>query len=147
MVTKIRRKKFTQKLNGKTIKSDFEYEIYKKIESMLPKGATVEYEADKFEYITRHVYIPDFTITFKDGRKIYVEAKGNGRQFDQTVRSKMVAVKDQHPEETIFIVFYADGRIGGVKKRKRGGYYKQSEWASRNGYPFSIKEIPEELFQ
>jgi len=139
-----RKKKFTQKLNGRTIHSEFEYDLYKQIEAMLPKGAVIEYEPEELEYVITAKYRPDFVITFKDGRKLYVEAKGNGRQFDQHTRQKMVAVKAQHPDKEIFVVFYADGRIGGVKKRKRGGYYKQSEWAARNGFEFSIKEFPED---
>jgi Phage endonuclease I len=135
-----------RKLNNRKIKSEFEYEVFKKVEAILPKGATVEYEAESFEYIIKHTYTPDLVITFKDGTKMYIEVKGNGRQFDQNVRQKMVAVKQQHPDKDIKIVFYADGKIGGLKKRKRGGYYKQSEWASRNKFDFSIKDPKEEWF-
>lgn len=140
-------KKTFPRIGGKQVKSDFEYEVYKKIESMIPKGARIEYEPESFKYVIEHEYTPDIVITFKDGTKLYIEVKGNGRQFDQHVRSKMVAVKNQHPDKDIKIVFYADGRIGGVKKRKRGGYYKQSEWSKRHGYEFSIKEPKEEWFK
>jgi hypothetical protein len=146
-MTIAKRKKFTQKLNGRTIHSEFEYNLYKEIEAKLPKGATIEYEPEELEYVIHAKYRPDFVITFRDGRKLYVEAKGNGRQCDQTTRAKKVAVKEQHPDKEIFIVFYADGRIGGVKKRKRGGYYKQSEWAERNKFKYSIRHIPDEVIE
>ena len=142
-----KKKKYTEKLNGRTVKSDFEVDLYREIEAKLPKGATIEYETESFEYVTKHTYTPDFVIKFKDGRKLYIEAKGNGRQFDQNVRSKMVAVKDQHPDLDIFIVFYADGRIGGTRKRKSGDYYRQSEWAKRHKYPYSIKNLPKEVLE
>lgn len=121
--------------------------MYKEIEAILPKGATIEYESENIPYVIEHVYQPDIVITFRDGRKLYIEAKGNGRQFDQHARAKMIAVKKQHPDKDIRIIFMADGRIGGVKKRKRGGYYKQSEWAQRHGFLFSIKKVIEDWFK
>lgn len=132
------------KIGKKYVKSNFEYEIYLKLLEILPKGATIEYEADKIPYVIEHVYIPDFTIQLRDGRKIFIETKGNGRQFDSSVRQKMVAVKDQNPESDIRMIFYADGRIGGSKRRKDGGYYRQSDWSKKNGFIFSIREVEED---
>lgn len=54
----------------------------------------------------------------------------------------MVAVKDQHPDKDIRIVFYADGKIG--PKRKDGSFLRQSDWAQKTKYQFSIREFPEE---
>jgi len=131
----------TLKLNGVKVKSEFEYDSLLEIRDMLPEGATIEYEVDKLPYIIEHNYNPDHTITFKSGRKLYIEMKGNGRSFDQHARSKMIAVKAQHPDKDIRIIFYANGVISGTKKRKRGGYFRQSEWADRNGFKYSIKNI------
>lgn len=90
-------------------------------------------------------YTPDFTITTKNGKTIYIEAKGNGRQFDQRTRQKMIAVKKQNPHADIRIVFYSDGKIG--PKRKDGSFRRQSDWAKAEGFLFSIRTIPEEWFE
>ena len=96
-------------------------------------------------YTIEHVYIPDFVLTKKDGTKIYIEAKGNGRQFDGTVRQKLIAVKNKYPELDLRIVFYSDGKIG--PKRKNGTFRRQSDWAQENKFKFSIGIIPEEWFK
>lgn len=75
---------------------------------------------------------------------MWIEAKGNGRQFDNSVRQKMINVRDQHPEIDLRIVFYNDGKIG--PKRKDGTYMKQSDWAVKNKFQFAIREIPQEWF-
>lgn len=134
------------KIGNRYVKSNFEWEMYNKLKDILPKGATIEYEADQIPYVTQHVYIPDFTITFRDGRKLFIETKGNGRQFQWDVRNKMVAVRDQNPELDIRIIFYADGRISGSKQRKSGEYFRQSDWAKKNRFLFTIREVIEEWF-
>lgn len=111
---------------------------------MLPPKSKVEYEPEKLRYVTEHEYTPDFKVTLPDGSVIYIEAKGNGRQFDQVVKSKMIAVKAQHPDKDIKIVFYADGKVG--PKRKNGSFMRQSDWALKNNYVFAIKEVPKEWF-
>lgn len=137
-------KKSKPKIGRKIVKSDFEYQVYKALKNRLPRGATIEYETEKLKYVIEAEYTPDFVITFKDGTKLYIEAKGNGRQFDQNVRKKMIAIKDQHPDKDIRIIFYRDGKVG--NKRKDGSFYKQSDWAIKNGYKFSVTEIPSDWF-
>lgn len=134
------------KIGSKFVKSRFEWEMYNKLKDALPKGATIEYEADKLPYVIEHMYTPDFTITLRDGRKFYIETKGNGRQFAGDVRQKMVAVRDQNPDADIRFIFYADGRIGGSQKRKSGDYYRQSDWSNKNNFLFTIREIDEAWF-
>ena len=107
---------------------------------MLPKKARVEYETEKFPYSINHLYTPDFVITKKDGSKLYIEAKGNGRQFDHSVRTKMISVRDQHPEIDLRILFFSDGKIG--PKRKDGSFMKQSDWAIKNNFKFAIGTVP-----
>ena len=143
----MKRRKQIKKIDGKVVKSNFEYEMWLKLKEILPKGAKIEYEVDKIPYVIEHVYIPDFTITFKDGRKLYIETKGNGRQFDGHTRQKMVAVRDQNPEIDLRIIFFADGRIGGSKRRKDGNYYRQSDWGKKNNFLFAIREIVEDWFK
>lgn len=139
---KSKKRKVYPKIGKKVVRSDFEYTVYQQIKSLLPKGATIEYEPEKLVYTITAEYTPDFVITFKDGSKLYIEAKGNGRQFDQAVKKKMLAIKEQHPDKDIRIIFYSDGKIGPT--RKNGTFLRQSDWAKKNGYKFSIKEIPED---
>lgn len=136
-----------KKLDGKTVKSPFEYDLYHEIKEMLPEGSKIEYEADKLSYTITYQYIPDFTVTLPNGKKIYIEAKGNGRQFDGHTRRKMKTIKDIYSHLPIYIVFYANGKISGTKKRKRGGYYLQSEWSDRTGYEYSIKHPNPKWFE
>ena len=114
-------------------------------ESLTQKGIEFEYESEKLEYTVTGKYIPDFILVTKRGRKIYVETKGNGRSFDGSTRRKMVAVKKRHPDKDIRFVFYSNGNIG--PKRKDGSRLTQGEWATKNGFLWAIKEIPEEWYE
>ena len=136
------RKKTYPKIGKKIVRSNFEYQIYEDLKSKLPRGAKLEYEPEKLTYTITATYTPDFVITFKNGSKLYIEAKGNGRQFDNTVRKKMIAIKEQHPDKDIRIVFYNDGKIGPTRKDKT--FMKQSDWAIKNNYDFSVTEVPKE---
>lgn len=57
----------------------------------------------------------------------------------------MIAVKNQHPSIDLRIVFYSDGKIGPT--RKDGTWLRQSDWAVKNGFTFSIRKIPDEWFE
>lgn len=105
-------------------------------------GIDFGYETEKLPYTTDGKYIPDFIIDTRSGKKIRVETKGNGRSFDGPSRRKLIAVKQQHPDKDIRIVFYTDGKIG--PKRKDGTFMRQSDWAIKHGFRYAIKEIPEE---
>lgn len=126
------------KIGKRVVKSDFEFDLYNSVKDKHPD---TEYETEKFHYILEYDYIPDLIIPLKKG-KLYIEAKGNGRAFDAGVQKKMIAVKKQHPDKDIRIVFYRDGPVG--NKRKDGSFKKQSEWAEDHGFPWAIKNIPED---
>lgn len=138
-----------KKLNGRTVKNPSELRCYETISTMLPKGLQVTYEDTYLEYTIKGKYNPDFRISYTkgDGTKCFIEYKGNGRAFDQKVRQKMIAVKEQNPDVTIYIVFHSDGRIG--PRRKDGTYLKQSDWAKKNGFEYCIgmNNIPKEWFE
>lgn len=144
-----RKKKELPKIGKRVVKNPSEYECYKKIESLLPKTMVVEYETVKLEYTTTHTYLPDFPIRYikSDGTHCFVEYKGNGRAFDNTVRQKMIAVKNQYPSYKFYIVFHTDGKCG--PKRKDGTFMKQSDWAVRNGFEYCIgrENIKESWFE
>ncbi len=104
-------------------------------------GIDFGYESEKLPYTVEGQYIPDFIVSKADGTKLYIETKGNGRSFDHATRRKMIAVKKQNPELDIRIVFYSDGKIG--PKRKDGTHLKQSDWATKHGFEYAIRDIPE----
>lgn len=103
-------------------------------------GIDFSYESEKFEYTVKGRYTPDFIVKTLSGNKIYIETKGNGRSFDGASRRKLLAVKEQHPEVDLRLVFYSDGKIG--PRRKDGTHLRQSDWAEKYGFRHSIKEIP-----
>ena len=108
-------------------------------------GIPFSYEDTKIKYTIDGTYLVDFKITTKSGKTIYIETKGNGRSFDQHTRRKMIAVKEQHPEIDLRIVFYSDGKIG--PKRKDGSFQRQSEWATKHGFEYAIRNIPESWYE
>ena len=56
----------------------------------------------------------------------------------------MIAVKEQHPDIDLRILFYSDGKVG--SKRKDGSFLKQSDWATKHGFKYAIRTVPEEWF-
>ena len=105
------------------------------------RDADFEYETERIPYTTKGNYIPDFILTRRDGTKLHLETKGGGRSFDGPARRKLIAVRDQHPEIDLRIVFYTNGKCG--PKRKDGTFMRQSDWAKKHGFQYAIKEIPE----
>lgn len=134
-----KKKKPLPKIGKRIVKNDFEYKTYL---SLLGSVKSIDYEGEKFGYRTDHTYLPDFKIETRKGKYIFIETKGNGRAFDQSVRVKMIAVKEQHPDIDLRILFYSDGKIG--PKRKDGSFLKQSDWAKKHNFTFAIRDIPEE---
>jgi predicted nuclease of restriction endonuclease-like RecB superfamily len=113
-----------RKQRTKKVRNKFE----KKTERQL-KRAKVRfgYETEKIPYVLAGHYIPDFIISTPTGR-LYIECKG---YFRPEHKRKMVAVKRQHPNLDIRIVFYR-GTPGNIR------------WAERYGFKYSIEKIPEE---
>jgi hypothetical protein len=61
---------------------------------------------------------------------VYIETKGHLRRED---KRKLVAVKKQHPEKDIRIVFYRKDKA-------------KEKWATKNGFVFAFETIPEEWY-
>ena len=99
---------------------------------------SIEYETEKIPYIIEHVYVPDFILTFKDGRKIYLEAKG---YFDALDRRKLMAVKKTDPSLDIRLVFMNDNKV------HKASNMRYSDWCNKYGFPFCVKEIPKEWLE
>lgn len=121
------------------MKSSLERNVYKDLQSFKSRNnIKVSYESDKIPYFIQRKYTPDFTVEFKDGRVIFIEAKGWLRSED---RSKMLAVKRDNPELDIRILFQNDNKLN---KNSKSRY---SDWALKNGFPFAFKTIPEDWFE
>lgn len=78
----------------------------------------------------RHNYTPDFVLA----NGIRIEVKGRLTSAD---RSKLIAVKSQHPDLDLRMVFGANNKL---QKNKEERY---SNWAAKNNIKFCIKTIPE----
>lgn len=100
----------------------------KKLERQLKrKHVNFSYESVRIPYVLSGNYIPDFVITTANGL-VYIEAKGYLRPEH---KRKMCAVKKQHPEKDIRIIFYAANK-------------KNEKWAQKNGFKYAIGSIPRE---
>lgn len=129
------------KIGRRKVKSQFEFDLYKQLTGLTGNlRASVEYETDKLDYVEYKQYIPDLVIRLHDGSNIYIEGKG---YFPYPERAKMIAVKEQHPELDIRIVFYRDtpSSLG------KGSKMKPTEWATKYGFPSAVKEIPASWFE
>jgi Autographiviridae endonuclease I len=86
-----------------------------------------KYEEETVPYILARNYCPDFVLEFPE-KKVYIETKGFFRRED---KSKMKAVKQQHPEMDIRLVFYSMNRAN-------------IRWADKHGFPWAIGQVPKE---
>jgi len=80
-----------------------------------------EYESTKVPYELQCNYTPDFLLP----NGVYLETKG---QFTSEDRRKMLAVKKQHPELDIRMVFQAP--FNKISKRSKTTY---AQWCEKNG--------------
>jgi hypothetical protein len=127
----------------KPLRSGLEREIHDQLTGV---GIEFGYETEKIEYrrpvirgickcgnpkvYQRRYYTPDFIL--ENG--IRLECKGRLTSAD---RSKLVAVKLQHPQIDLRMLFGANNKID--KNRPK----RYSDWASENGIKFAIKVVPE----
>lgn len=112
-------------------RSKLEAEVSKK----LPKGTT--FEQEKLKYAIIKNYIPDFVITTKSGKKIYLEVKGYLRQEDQM---KMRYVKMANPELDIRFFFPQNNKVQTSKMLN-------SDWCKKYGFDYCIGKIPKGWFK
>lgn len=115
-------------------RSKFEGSIASQILAMVP-SRRVKYESSKLPYVIESIYNPDFEVKLDDKTTLYIEAKG---YFDAAARRKMAAVKEQHPDKRIVIVFQAD------RKLSKGSKMTYSQWAEKHGFEYSIGFVPED---
>jgi predicted nuclease of restriction endonuclease-like RecB superfamily len=111
-------------IKKKKLKNKFEARIDRQLRrAKIP----YKYETERIAYVLARHYIPDFIITTPLG-KIYLECKG---YFRPEHKAKMKAVKRQHPELDLRILFYT--------------YSKQNErWCIKNGFRYAFDKIPKD---
>ncbi len=106
------------------VRNKFEDRIYLFLKK---KRVKFKYESEKIPYVIAGHYIPDFILDTPLG-KVYIETKGYLRPEH---KRKMAAVKRQHPELDLRILFYSHND-------------KNIKWAEKNGLKYAISEIPPE---
>lgn len=106
------------------LRNKFEDKTYKQLRRA---KILFEYEKEKIPYVLARHYIPDFILTTPTG-KVYLECKGYLRPEH---KAKMVAVKRQHPNLDIRILFYASNK-------------KNIKWAEKNGIRYAIDKVPKD---
>lgn len=106
-------------------KSKFEKRFADLLES---NDIQFKYEAAKLPYVTSHTYNPDFQIA----PGVFLETKGYWRAAD---RAKILAVKKQHPDKTIIMVFQDPNKT--ISKVSKTSY---AEWATKNDIQWIIPE-------
>ena len=92
---------------------------------MVELGIAYEYESTKVPYIIQHSYTPDFYLP----SGIFLECKG---YFDPKDRRKIKAVKEQHPELDIRMVFQSPHNK--ISKKSKLTY---AQWCDKLNIPWS----------
>lgn len=105
----------------------------------------IDFEKDKIKYIIEHTYNPDFTVTTRSGKVIYLETKGF---FTSEDRTKHIVVKKQHPDLDIRLVFMKSPYKQRLDPKKKNSA-SYARWCERNGIMFSPlpKKIPKEWME
>ncbi len=108
----------------KKLRNRFEKAIYSQLKR---SKLSFKYESEKIPYVLARHYIPDFIISTPTG-KVYVETKGHLRRED---KAKLRAVKRQHPQLDIRLLFYRKDKT-------------RETWAIKNGFRYAFETIPKE---
>lgn len=108
-----------------------------------------EYESEqiKFVSVSYRTYNPDFIVTTKSGKKIYIEAKGI---WDVGDRKKHLLIRQQHPDKDIRFVF--SNSKTKIKKGSQTSYADICSGLGRGEYKdnvwiFADKKIPKEWLE
>ena len=101
---------------------------------MAQDGGVFKYETIRLPYVpkVRH-YTQDFYIPETD---IYIEAKGRLTREDRT---KMLLIKQQHPECDIRFVF-----ANAKNKLYKNSKTTYSDWCNKHGFDWAEKTVPRE---
>lgn len=117
-------------------KSPLEWSVYQYLKKLASKhNFKIGYETEAVKYVLVKKYFPDFVLTFEDGRKIFIEAKGYFRGEDRT---KLLSVMETNPGIPLHIVFAKNNKIN---KKSKSRY---ADWAERYNIPHALNRIPQE---
>jgi len=122
-------------------KSKLELAVFKTIKSKIKhkKEISLSYETEKLPYILEKNYVPDFILSSRNGKTIYIEVKGYLRPEDRT---KAIAVKQAHPDKEIRFVFASNNNL------YKGSKTRYSDWCEKYGFPYCFKDgIPDGWFK
>lgn len=112
--------------NGLTFRSKLEVEVAQR----LPPGWS--YEDRRLYYVTEHTYTPDFILP----NGVILEVKGYWSPED---RAKILAVREQHPELDIRMVFHRPASR--ISRRSATTY---GSWCERKGIQYcAADDIPQ----
>jgi len=114
-------------------KVEFEYEQESLDYLVYGRNATVCPNCGPVRAQIVRKYTPDFHLINQD---IFLETKG---RFLAKDRSKMIAVKRQHPRLDVRLVFMKDNFLASGGRSKQ----RYSDWATRNGFLWCIKHPPD----
>jgi predicted nuclease of restriction endonuclease-like RecB superfamily len=106
------------------LKNPFEKRIYNRLRRARAK---FKYESERIPYVLAGHYTPDFVLDTVHGR-VYLECKGYFRRED---KRKLAAIKRQHPEMDLRILFYASSKTN-------------IKWAEKNGLKYAVSKLPKE---
>lgn len=109
------------------LRNQFEKAIYA---SLKQSKVSFKYEGERIPYVLAGHYVPDFIIQTPTG-VLYIEAKGYLRPEH---KRKMVAIKRQHPNLDIRILWYSYNN-------------KNIKWAEKNRFKYAISTIPKEWLE
>lgn len=139
MVRNNNNKKRNLLYRGVEYRSQFEVDVAKELFRKKRKKGGIDfdfgYELDVIPYVLERNYNPDFKIVKDNGETLYIEVKG---YFDREDRGKMLAVKTQHPDLRICLLFLRNNKID---KRSKMTY---ADWANKNGFEYAVAEIPDD---
>ena len=131
------------KRNQVAIKHGFRSGLEDDINESLKKSKkNYGYETEKISYIqpqTKHNYTPDFILSKKDGKKLYIESKG---RWVKTDRAKFDLIFNQYPDIDIRFVFQNPNA-----KLYKGSKTTYAEYCDKKGWIWAKKEIPHEWLQ
>lgn len=129
-----RKSKTRAQAKAKGYRSGFEEEIARQAEE---DSIEAEYEPKDGIIVWQpkpSKYLPDFRL--KNG--LLIEAKGRLTQKDRT---KLLRIKEQHPDIDIRLIFQYDNKLTTASKTR------YSEWATKHGFTWAMKKIPVEWAQ
>jgi len=105
-------------------------------------GRQYRYEDEVIPYLRparNSRYTPDFIITTRSGKTIYVETKG---RFLTEDRQKHLLIKKQYPDMDLRFVFSNSNNR--ISKRSKTTYAK---WCEDKGFLYADKYIPQEWLE